>query len=65
MVIFCVERRKSWRFLQSRAGLENLDYLAQRSLLKKVDADESPLDEFLANTGDLFQKELDGLSGRK
>ena len=33
MVIFCVERRKSWRIIQSRAGIENQDYLDQKELL--------------------------------
>ena len=39
-MIFCVERRKAWRLLQSKAGVENADYKAQRELLKKVDAGE-------------------------
>lgn len=30
MVIFCVERRRAWRMLQSRAGLVNEDYKAAR-----------------------------------
>jgi hypothetical protein len=40
MVLFCVERRKAWRLLQSRAGVHNQDYQAQRALLKRVDAGE-------------------------
>ena len=36
MVIFCVERRKAWRMLQSRSGIENKDYLAQKELLKHI-----------------------------
>jgi pyruvate-ferredoxin/flavodoxin oxidoreductase len=40
VVLFCVERRKAWRMLQSKAGVENADYCAQRDLLKKVDAGE-------------------------
>lgn len=47
MTLFCVERRKSWRLLQSHAGIENSDYKAQRALLAKVDAGEIPLAEFL------------------
>ena len=58
MVLFCVERRKSWRLLQSKAGIENLEYKAQRSLLKKVDAGDIPLDRFLADTGALFEESL-------
>lgn len=47
MVIFCVERRKAWRILQSRAGVENQDYIAQKELLKKIDAGEMTVEEFL------------------
>ncbi|MBI1946856.1 MAG: 2-oxoacid:acceptor oxidoreductase family protein [Deltaproteobacteria bacterium] len=38
MVLFCVERRKAWRQLQSRAGVVNRDYRAQRALLQQVAA---------------------------
>ncbi len=37
MVLFAVERRKAWRMLQSKAGLVNKDYLAQKELLAKLD----------------------------
>ena len=47
MVIFCVERRKSWRMLQSKAGLENGDYLRQRELLSKLDSGDLSRDEVL------------------
>lgn len=40
LVLFCVERRKAWRMLQSRAGVASKDYPAQRSLLTKVDKGE-------------------------
>jgi pyruvate-ferredoxin/flavodoxin oxidoreductase len=40
MVLFCVERRKSWRLLQSRAGVHNKDYPRQKVLLEKVDKGE-------------------------
>ncbi len=49
MVLFCVERRKSWRLLQSRAGIENADYLAQKELLSKIDAGELTREDFLNN----------------
>jgi len=45
MVLFCVERRKSWRMLQSRAGIVNKDYLEQKELLKKVDSGEMTVAE--------------------
>ncbi|HUK34834.1 MAG TPA: 2-oxoacid:acceptor oxidoreductase family protein [Vicinamibacterales bacterium] len=35
MVLFCVERRKAWRMLQSKAGIENRDYQAQREKLAR------------------------------
>src|SRR5262249_41708296 len=38
LVLFCVERRKAWRMLQSKAGIENREYAAQRALLADVDA---------------------------
>ncbi len=37
MVVFCVERRKAWRMLQSKAGIVNKDYQAQRALLARVE----------------------------
>lgn len=38
MVLFAVERRKAWRMLQSKAGVVNKDYLAQKALLAKLDS---------------------------
>ena len=40
MVLFAVERRKAWRMLQSKAGVSNKDYLAQKALLTKLDKGE-------------------------
>jgi pyruvate-ferredoxin/flavodoxin oxidoreductase len=47
MVLFCVERRKAWRMLQSRAGVANNDYAAQREMLKSIDAGELTVEEAL------------------
>ena len=58
MVLYCVERRKSWRLLQSRAGLVNNDYKAQQALLKKVDSGEIELQDFLNRSRELFEVEL-------
>src|SRR4030095_4253892 len=44
LVLFCVERRKAWRMLQSKAGIANREYKAQRALLAEVDAGRLPLD---------------------
>jgi len=38
LVLFCVERRKAWRMLQSKAGIENREYKAQRAILADVEA---------------------------
>ena len=53
-----VERRKAWRMLQSKAGVENQDYLAQKNLLKKVDAGEVSIDDLLSKTAELYAAEL-------
>ena len=58
MVLFCVERRKSWRLLQSKAGVTNKDYVAQRSLLAKVDSGEIPLQHFLARSREMLDEAL-------
>jgi len=58
MVLFAVERRKAWRMLQSKAGVANKDYLAQKSFVKKIDAGEIPLAEAKSRTRDLFNAEL-------
>ena len=36
MVLFCVERRRSWRMLQSRAAITNVDYEAQKVVLEAI-----------------------------
>lgn len=36
LVLFCIERRKNWRMLQSMAGLPNDDYVAQREHLASL-----------------------------
>jgi len=58
MVLFCIERRKSWRTMQSRAGQDNVDYTAQKTLLARVDAGTIPLTDFLAKTVEMFDAEL-------
>jgi pyruvate-ferredoxin/flavodoxin oxidoreductase len=49
LVLFCVERRKAWRLLQSKAGIVNEDYKAQRALLADYDAGR-------ITKGDLFTR---------
>jgi pyruvate-ferredoxin/flavodoxin oxidoreductase len=62
MVLFCVERRKAWRLLQSKAGIVNNAYKAQQALLKKVDEGEIDLDTFRGRTKELFEEELAALT---
>jgi len=47
MVLFCVERRKNWRLLQSRAGILNEDYEAQKKVFAKIAKGEIPREDFL------------------
>ena len=58
MVLFAVERRKAWRMLQSKAGIVNKDYLAQKALLAKLDKGELQLAEVQSKTRELFDAEL-------
>ena len=44
--------------LQSKAGVVNKDYLAQKNLLKKTDAGELPLADLKAKTRELFETEF-------
>jgi pyruvate-ferredoxin/flavodoxin oxidoreductase len=60
LVMFCTERRKAWRMLQSKAGIVNKEYAAQRELLAEVDNGKLPLDEFLANAHELLKERLTG-----
>ena len=58
MVLFAVERRKAWRMLQSKAGVVNKDYLAQKALLAKLDKGELQLGDLQARTRELFDAEV-------
>ena len=60
LVMFCVERRKAWRMLQSKAVIVNKEYAAQRAILAEVDAGKQPLDEFLASAHELLKERLAG-----
>ncbi|MEY4386888.1 MAG: hypothetical protein RLY20_2171 [Verrucomicrobiota bacterium] len=58
MVLFGVERRKAWRMLQSKAGIVNKDYVAQKALLAKADKGELTVADLKAKTAELFAAEL-------
>jgi pyruvate-ferredoxin/flavodoxin oxidoreductase len=54
MVLFAVERRKAWRMLQSKAGIVNKDYLAQRALLARIEKGELSVSQAKANLSTLL-----------
>src|SRR5204862_4614237 len=65
LVLFCVERRKAWRMLQSKAGIENREYKAQRALLAEVDTGKIALSDFFTHAERLLQERLPGPSAHK
>jgi pyruvate-ferredoxin/flavodoxin oxidoreductase len=60
LVMFCVERRKAWRMLQSKAGIVNKEYAAQRAILADVDAGKIPMEEFFANAREILNERVGG-----
>jgi pyruvate-ferredoxin/flavodoxin oxidoreductase len=60
LVLFCVERRKAWRMLQSKAGIENREYKAQRALLADVDAGRISKEDLFAHAEELLKARLTG-----
>jgi pyruvate-ferredoxin/flavodoxin oxidoreductase len=60
LVLFCVERRKAWRMLQSKAGIENREYKAQRSILADVDAGRLSKADLFAKGEDLLRERSKG-----
>ncbi|HEV2135481.1 MAG TPA: 2-oxoacid:acceptor oxidoreductase family protein [Terracidiphilus sp.] len=58
LVMFCVERRKAWRMLQSKAGIKNREYEAQRAILADVDAGKISKDEFFAHAHEMLAEKL-------
>jgi hypothetical protein len=64
-VLFCVERRKAWRLLQSKAGIENREYKAQRALLADVDAGKIAMDDFFAHADRMLKERMPAPAGHK
>jgi pyruvate-ferredoxin/flavodoxin oxidoreductase len=58
LVLLCVERRKSWRLLQSKAGVDNLEYRAQRTLLGRLEKGELARTDLLARGASLVKEEV-------
>jgi pyruvate-ferredoxin/flavodoxin oxidoreductase len=63
LVLFCVERRKAWRMLQSKAGIENKEYKAQRSILTDVDSGKISREDFFARAEELLKERLNASVG--
>ncbi len=60
LVLFCVERRKAWRLLQSKAGVVNQEYKAQKALLADVEAGRVSHEALLAGADALLRERLPG-----
>ena len=58
--MFCVERRKAWRMLQSKAGIVNKEYEAQRAILAEVDSGKIPMEEFLSHAREILNERVTG-----
>ncbi|MGH9599825.1 MAG: hypothetical protein ACRD27_08155, partial [Terracidiphilus sp.] len=58
LVMFCVERRKAWRMLQSKAGIKNREYEAQKAILAEVDAGKLSKEEFFAHAHEIIAERL-------
>jgi pyruvate-ferredoxin/flavodoxin oxidoreductase len=58
LVLFCVERRKAWRMLQSKAGIVNREYQAQKAILADLDSGKITRDEFFAHAQEMMAERL-------
>jgi pyruvate-ferredoxin/flavodoxin oxidoreductase len=58
LVMFCVERRKAWRMLQSKAGIVNREYQAQKAILADLEAGKISKDEFFAHAHEIMAEKL-------
>jgi pyruvate-ferredoxin/flavodoxin oxidoreductase len=58
LVMFCVERRKAWRMLQSKAGIVNREYQAQKAILADLQAGKISKDEFFAHGHEMVAEKL-------
>jgi len=58
LVLFCVERRKAWRMLQSKAGIVNKEYQAQKAILADVDAGKMTKEQLFAGAEEMMKQRL-------
>jgi pyruvate-ferredoxin/flavodoxin oxidoreductase len=59
LVMFCVERRKAWRMLQSKAGVVNREYMAQKAVLADVAAGKIAQEELFARGAELVREKME------
>ena len=60
LVLFRIERRKAWRLLQSKVGIQNTEYAAQRAILADVDAGIISQEELFARAEALLEERVLG-----
>jgi pyruvate-ferredoxin/flavodoxin oxidoreductase len=65
LVLFCVERRKAWRLLQSKAGIENKEYKAQRAILADVDSGKISKEELFSRAEQLLKERMPSAAPHK
>jgi pyruvate-ferredoxin/flavodoxin oxidoreductase len=65
LVLFCIERRKAWRMLQSKAGVKNREYEAQKAVLADLDSGKLHQEEFFAHAHEMMAERLGSLVAAK
>ena len=65
LVLFCVERRKAWRLLQSKVGIQNAEYAGQRAVLADVDAGLISREDLFARGEELLEQRILGPAAAK
>ena len=58
LVMFCTERRKAWRMLQSKAGVKNREYEAQKALLADLEKGVIKKEDFFAHAQEMIAEKL-------
>jgi pyruvate-ferredoxin/flavodoxin oxidoreductase len=65
LVMFCVERRKAWRMLQSKAGIVNREYVAQKAILADVAAGKLSQEDLFTKGHELLKERLEAAAAAK
>jgi pyruvate-ferredoxin/flavodoxin oxidoreductase len=64
LVLLCVERRKAWHLLQSKAGISNAEYKAQRAVLARAGKGEISREDLWKRGVALVKEEMTRASAR-